>query len=215
MDLSDTIAPTSDQLDAVDLLSGPRTFTIERVSKGNAEQPVNIHLREFPRPWRPGKSMRRVLVACWGPDASTYVGRRVTLYCDPEVRFGGQEVGGTRISHLSRLDKPRQVPLLVSRGKSAMFIVRPLAETPDTEVTREQQTTMDAKLGELGLGDRASKLTTVGLIVGRTLASSNELSKEEASTVIETLDRCIDSEDPKRALDAVLAAAETAEGGDA
>ena len=78
MDLTDTIAPTSDQLDAVDLLSGPRTFTIKGVSKGNAEQPVNIVLFGFPRPWRPGKSMRRVLVACWGPDASKYAGRRVT-----------------------------------------------------------------------------------------------------------------------------------------
>ncbi|UKD55113.1 hypothetical protein L3Q65_45925 [Amycolatopsis sp. FU40] len=134
MDLSDTIAPTSDQLDAVDLLGGPRTFTIEKVSKGNAEQPVNIKLAEFPRVWRPGKSMRRVLVACWGPDAATYVGRRVTLYCDTSVRFGGQEVGGTRISHLSHLEKRKQVPLLVSRGKSAMFVVQPLVETPESRV---------------------------------------------------------------------------------
>lgn len=128
MDLTDTIAPNSDQLDAVDLLAGPRTFTIKRVSPGNADQPVNIDLVEFPRTWRPGKSMRRVLVACWGPDAATYVGRRITLFCDPSVRFGGQEIGGTRISHLSHLEKRKQVPLLVSRGKSAMFVVHPLAD---------------------------------------------------------------------------------------
>lgn len=88
------------------------------------------------------------------------------------------------------------------------------AATQTAQVTREQQTKMHAQLGELGLGDRESKLTTVGLIVGRTLTSSNELSKQEASTVIETLDRCLDSEEPPRALDAVLAAAETAEGGE-
>jgi hypothetical protein len=127
MDLTDTIAPNSDQLDAVDLLTGPRTFTIERVSKGDAEQPVNIHLAEFPRPWRPGKSMRRVLVAVWGPDASAYVGRRVTLWCDPTVRFGGSEVGGTRITHMSHLDKPKTIPLLVTRGKSAPYKVQPLS----------------------------------------------------------------------------------------
>ena len=92
-DISHTLEPTSEQLDAVELLGGPRIFTIERVSKGNAEQPVNVHLRDFPRPWRPGKSMRRVLVACWGPDASQYAGRRVELFCDTEVRFGGQAVG--------------------------------------------------------------------------------------------------------------------------
>jgi hypothetical protein len=130
MDISGTLAPKSDQLDAVDLLSGPRTFTIERVSKGNDEQPVQIHLAEFPRPWRPGLSMRRVLVACWGKDASAYVGRRVQLYCDPEVRFGGQAVGGTRIAALSHIDRPKQVPLLVTRGKSAIFVVKPLADEP-------------------------------------------------------------------------------------
>ena len=135
MDLTDTIAPTSDQLDAVDLLSGPRTFTIAEVSKGNVEQPVNIRLAEFPRVWRPGKSMRRVLVAAWGPDASTYVGRRVRLYCDPNVKFGGAAVGGTRISHLSHIDKRLSVPLLVTRGKSAIFTVEPLRDDapPPTE----------------------------------------------------------------------------------
>lgn len=128
MDLTETIAPTSDQLDAVDLLAGPRVFTITSVDKGSAEQPVNIHLAEFPRPWRPGKSMRRVLVSCWGPDASTYIGRHVRLYCDPNVTFGRDKVGGTRISHLSHIDGTKTVPLLITRGKSAMYTVEPLSE---------------------------------------------------------------------------------------
>ena len=132
MDLSETIAPKSDQLDAVDLLCGPRTFTIERVSRNNDEQPINIHLAEFPRPWRPGLSMRRVLVSCWGKDAATYVGRRVTLYCDPDVQFGGAAVGGTRIAALSHIDKPKQVPLLIKRGKSAIFVVQPLKDDAAT-----------------------------------------------------------------------------------
>lgn len=130
MDISDTLAPKSDQLDAVDLLGGPQTFTIMGVSKGNAEQPVQISLAEFPRVWRPGKSMRRVLAACWGTDASVYVGRRVTLYCDETVMFGNDRVGGTRISHLSHIDGPKSVPLLVKRGKSATYKVDPLPDAP-------------------------------------------------------------------------------------
>lgn len=129
-DISETLAPQSDQLDAIELAGGPRTFTIESVSKGNAEQPVQIHLEGFPRPWRPGKSMRRVLAACWGTDASVYVGRRVTLYCDPEVMFAREKVGGTRISHLSHIDKAKRIPLLVSRGKSATYVVEPLPDAP-------------------------------------------------------------------------------------
>lgn len=128
MDISDTLQPNSDQLDAIELVSGPRIFLIESVSRGNAEQPVNIHFADFPRPWRPGKSMRRVLVACWGADAAQYVGRRVELFCDTEVVFGGKAVGGTRVSRLSHIDKKKSVPLLVARGKSAMFTVEPLPD---------------------------------------------------------------------------------------
>ena len=128
MDISDTLAPKSDQLDAVELVGNPRTFTITDVTAGNAEQPVNVHLAEFPRVWRPGKSMRRVLAACWGAEASAWVGRRVTLYCDESVTFGNDVTGGTRISHLSHIDGVKKVPLLVKRGKSATFTVQPMAE---------------------------------------------------------------------------------------
>ena len=128
MDISETLAPASDQLDAIELVAGPRVFTIKSVSKGSDEQPVNIHFTDFPRPWRPSKGMRRVLAACWGTDASPWAGRRVELYFDPEVMFGKDKPGGTRISALSHIDKPKSIPLLVSRGKSQTFRVQPLAE---------------------------------------------------------------------------------------
>lgn len=128
IDLTESIAPKSDQLDAMDLLSGPRTFTIERVTANNAEQPYNFHLREFPRVWRPGLSMRRVIVKAWGPRAEDYIGKRVTLYCDETVRFGNDVTGGTRISHMSGIGKKLSIPLLVKRGKSAMYTVQPLPD---------------------------------------------------------------------------------------
>ena len=130
MDISDTLAPNSDQLDAVDLLGGPQTFTITGVRRGKDDQPVEVQLAEFPRVWRPGKSMRRVLAACWGPNAQEWVGRRVTLYCDETVKFGADVVGGTRISHLSHIEKVRKIPLIVKRGQSATFTVQPLKEAP-------------------------------------------------------------------------------------
>ena len=155
MDITDTLAPTSDQLDAVDLLGGPRTFTIASVSKGNAEQPVNVHLSEFDRVWRPGKSMRRVLAAAWGADASKWIGRRVTLYCDPAVTFGKDKVGGTRISHLSHIDKRLSVPLLVTRGKSATFTIDPLPDAPAAP-TAEQIKAIDNLDDLRALWDTAS-----------------------------------------------------------
>lgn len=127
-DITETLAPASDQLDAIELVSGPRTFEVEGVSRGSAEQPVQVHLVDFPRPWRPGKSMRRVLAAGWGNDASTWVGHKVTLYFDADVTFGKDKPGGTRISHMSHIDGPLSVPLLVSRGKSSTYVVQPLVE---------------------------------------------------------------------------------------
>ena len=157
MDISNTLAPNSEQLDAVELLlSGPRTFTIAKVSEGNAEQPVNVHLAEFPRPWRPGKSMRRVLAKLWGTDASKWVGRRVTLYCDETVKFGSEVTGGTRIKALSHIgDKPKTVPLLVSKGRSATFKVQPLPDEPHgldefrRETTSNPDTSVDKRVAEL------------------------------------------------------------------
>ena len=147
MDISDTLAPKSDQLDAVDLIGGPQTFTIASVSKGSSEQPVQVHLVEFPRVWRPSKNMRRVLGFCWGTDASQWTGRRVTLFCDPSVLFGGEKVGGTRISHLSHIDKPTTVPLVVGRGKGGSYPVKPLADEPvarDWHAEANQLTDADA-----------------------------------------------------------------------
>jgi hypothetical protein len=188
MDLSNTIQPKSDQLDAVDLLTGDRTFTIERVSRNNDEQPINIHFAEFPRPWRPGLSMRRVLVSCWGKDAATYVGRRVTLYCDPDVKFGGAAVGGTRIRALSHMDKPKAVPLLVTRGKSAIFTVQPLTDGPtptEPPVTAVQLEDINSGLTALGITDKETKLATVVQVIGREIASAKDLTRAEAGTVVE------------------------------
>lgn len=138
-DISESLAPASDQLDAIELIAGPRVFTIASVDKGSAEQPVNVHFSDFPRPWRPSKGMRRVLAACWGVDASQWTGRRVELFFDPEVTFGKDKPGGTRISKLSHLDKPKSIPLLISRGKSASFRVQPLTEeAAPTEPTAEE-----------------------------------------------------------------------------
>lgn len=131
MDLTESIAPRSDQLNAEDLLTGPRTFTIEQVNEGSSEQPVNVHLVEFPgRPYKPSKTCRRLLVAAWGKDSTAYVGRRLTLYRDPEVTFGRDKVGGIKISHLSNLDKRLTLALTVTRGKRAAYIVDPLPSAP-------------------------------------------------------------------------------------
>jgi hypothetical protein len=129
MDLTESIVPKSDQLNSDDLVTGPVTVTITEVRAGNAEQPVEVHLAEFPgRPYKPSKSMRRVLVQGWGAEASAYTGRRITLFRNPEIKFGGATVGGIEISAMSHLAKRLTVSLMVTRGKRKPFSVDPLPE---------------------------------------------------------------------------------------
>ncbi|OHV18126.1 hypothetical protein BK022_01190 [Methylorubrum extorquens] len=127
-DLSPTIAPKSDQLNADDLIAGPRTIKVTKatVNQG-AEQPASIFFEgDNGKPYKPGLSMRRVLVRAWGVNASAYVGRRMTLYRDDNVKFGGVAVGGIRISHMSDIDGEITLPLSENRKTRKPFTVRPL-----------------------------------------------------------------------------------------
>lgn len=127
MDLTTTIAPKSDQLNADDLMVAPVTVTIKDVQQGSLEQPVNVNLVEYPgRAYRPSKSMRRVMVAAWGPDTTSYAGHRLTLFRNPEIKFGADKVGGIEISALSHIDDPLTVALTATRGKRKNFTVQPL-----------------------------------------------------------------------------------------
>jgi hypothetical protein len=134
MDMTPTLAAKSNQLTTDDLIAGPLTITITNVSAGTADQPVAISYEgDQGKPWYPCKSMRRVLVAAWGADAKEYVGRGITLFRDPSVTYGGIQVGGIRISHLSGLDSPLSIALTVTRQKRSPYKVQPLKMAPPVD----------------------------------------------------------------------------------
>lgn len=190
MDITDTLAPKSDQMDAVDLLGGPMTFTIVEVTKGSSdEQPIQVRLAEFARPWRPSKGMRRVLAACWTPHANEWTGRRLTLFCDPTVRFGGAEVGGIRISHMSDLPGPKKVPLLITKGKSAMYTVQPLKEDKPRALSQAQSQRIAGLLRQHDLTDKETVLALYAHEIGREVAATKDLTVGEADKVIAALER--------------------------
>lgn len=144
MDITDALAPASDQLDAVELVN-PRTFTIDTGSalgKRDGKVVAEIRLVDFPRVWRPSKGMLDVLAACWGTDGKQYVGRSVTLYNDPEVMFGRDKVGGIRISHLSHIDGPRDVRIRATggAGRKQTWRVNPLTASAPVAPTATSRT---------------------------------------------------------------------------
>jgi hypothetical protein len=126
--LRPTIIPKSDQLNADQLVGGPMTVTITEVRvTASDDQPVIIHYQgENGRPYKPCKTMRKVLIFAWGEDGRQWAGRSMTLYNDPSVRFGNAEVGGIRISHMTDIEQPVRVSLAATKGKKALHTIEPL-----------------------------------------------------------------------------------------
>jgi len=130
--LLDTIKPNSDQLNADDLIAGPITVKVESMKRGPSDQqPVEIVVDGGFMPYRPCKSMRRVLIAAWGELGKDWIGKSMTLYLDRSVKYGGQAVGGIRISHVSGIDAPLDLMLTVTRGKRVKYQVKPLGVSHD------------------------------------------------------------------------------------
>lgn len=127
-DMSSVIVPRSDQLNADSLLAGCLTIKISAVNiRPGTEQPVAINYEgDGGRPYRPCKSMARVMVTMWGADANEYIGKSMTLYCDPKVLWGGMAVGGIRISHMSDIPDARTMALTATKGNKKPFTVKPL-----------------------------------------------------------------------------------------
>ena len=133
IDMRDTIIPKSNQLNADDLIGGAITVTISAVARAStAEQPIAVSYQgDNGKPYFPCKMMRRVMVTAWGVDAAEYVGRSMTLFRDPKVLWGGVQVGGIRISHLSHIDGPLVLALAESKTVRRPFRVLPLVlDTP-------------------------------------------------------------------------------------
>lgn len=132
-DLRPTIVPKSDQLNSEQLLSGPVIIVVTDVAIGSSkEQPVTVYYEgDDGRPYRPCLTMRKVLIHAWGHDGTKWRGKSMELYCDPSVKFGGEIVGGIRISRLSDIPKQINVSLTATKGRKAMHEIRPLMASPE------------------------------------------------------------------------------------
>ena len=119
MDLSKTIIPKSDQLNADDLIAGSKIIKIRDIKGGADEaQPVNIYFYgDNNKPFKPCKSVRRILVQLWGADGLQYIGRRLTIFRDDTVKWAGVEIGGIRISHASHIAESTRVLVTTAKNK--------------------------------------------------------------------------------------------------
>ena len=161
MNLSSSIIAKSDQLNADDLMSGPKTFTVVEVKPGNDDQPVSIVLAEWPkgRPFKPSKTVMRILVHAWGEESDDWPpNARMTLFRDPDVKWAGQAIGGIRVKALSHIDKQMKIALQESKGKKTLHVVDPLPELSKADALRaewktatpERRAEIEAEVAALG-----------------------------------------------------------------
>lgn len=175
IDISKTIIPKADQLNAEDFISGPLTLTITDVAiRESGEQPVLIKFAGGFRPWKPCKTMRRVLVFAWGPDASQYIGRSLQLYREPSVRWAGEPVGGIRIGAMSHILKRIEIALAESNKSRRKHIVEVLLSTGEP-ATNDLEIARDLAKSYLKRGGTKKQIEAA--MKGKQLEDMNEIER--------------------------------------
>lgn len=182
IDMRPTIIAKSDQLNADDLIGDEgRVILITRVTvTDRAEQPCVINYEgDKGKPWKPSKSMCRVLIHAWGDDGANYVGKRLTLYRDQSVKWAGAEVGGIRISHMEGLTENKTMPLTMSRGSKKPFTVKPLVVNTPPQDTGEAITDDDFYewTTKMDKADTPDALEVVGQAIGQVTSKYNQESR--------------------------------------
>jgi len=180
VNLRDTIIPKSDQLNADDLVGTTMTITVTSVSRGNVESPliVNYH-NDGGRPFKPCKTMRKLLIVAWGENGNDWIGRSMTLFCDSTVKWAGREVGGIRISHLSHIKKRIEVNLTATRGQKKLYTVNILqsAMYPDDKFNKAFEA-MKSKIlnNEMTLSQVITHCSKTGTLSDQQLQKLNSIN---------------------------------------
>jgi len=147
MNWSNTTKAKSDQLNADDLISGAITIKIRdvKINLNDAQSGIIYYEGDNGKPYKPCKSMRRVIELKWGADEKYFIGKSMTLVRDETVTWAGEEVGGIRISHMSDMKNDDRFMLTFSKNMKKGYKVNHLRiqEQPKAElVTIEDVTTI-------------------------------------------------------------------------
>jgi hypothetical protein len=152
VDISDTTLAKSDQLNADDLIGGSITVKITKVTKDKGkDQPIIINFEgDNGKPWKPSKGMRRVLIALWGKDSDNYIGKTITLFRNPDVKWAGQAVGGIQISHASNISSDMTFSLTIAKSVKKPYTVKTLGgESVKPKAVKKEEVVKDEKFEAL------------------------------------------------------------------
>lgn len=119
----------------------------------------------------------------------------------------GQAASGRRTAQ--RANQPRQQP---DDRATAQRAPRPAGPALPGDgaggLSPAQRGMVQALFGKVGVQDRSARLNVAAQLVGRKLESANELTRAEASALIDTLDKASKADEPAAALGEAIAAAQ-------
>jgi len=183
---SETTKPKSDQLNADDLLGGSITIVITKIKITDGEQPVSVYFKnDNNKPYKPSKTMRRVMLIKWGDDADSFVGKSMTLYLDPNIKWAGKKVGGVAVSHMSDMKNDDRMLLTSTRGnKESVKIEHLKVKTPaDTEKEKSARASVWARQGALEIS-QCKDMQEVKDWITANAETMRKLSKYKEATII-------------------------------
>lgn len=80
-----------------DIIVTCKSVALEDMPGEAGEQRWVLMFRELPKGLVLNTTTIRVLAKAFGEDSDSWIGKKVTLYVDPNVSFKGQVVGGLRL----------------------------------------------------------------------------------------------------------------------
>lgn len=167
LDLRETIDANSDQLNADDLIGISKILRVRLVKKvSGRDRPMWIYFHgDNDKPYKPNITMRKLLIYAFGEDGDTWIGRSIEVYCDPEVKFGPQKVGGIKISRVSHINKDIKALLQTTRGKRSEFVIGRLPFYPDADFTEKSPQWIAAiKAGKITVDQVIDKAAVTGIL---------------------------------------------------
>lgn len=130
----DFIQIKTDQFNYEHFLAGPQTFTVTKIGskKDQGKQRLLVYMEGHEgTPFIPCLGMIKCLSSPdgWGERLSNWIGKRITLFGDSKVVYGGKELGGVRVSHISGIESDYVTKITERRGVRIDYLIKKLEDS--------------------------------------------------------------------------------------
>jgi hypothetical protein len=122
----------------VEIADVPTLYRPRQAKRGEKKNKLLVRFVGKRKAWVCGPVSRKILKAMYGRFLEHWVGKKITLYVDPDVKFGTEKTGGIRVR-----------PMILSGPVTSETLDRPV----DEEAAAARDAAVDRALEEQERGD--------------------------------------------------------------